>query len=210
MTNMQRDYATLASKISIDKTVAALAEKKYIPVVVKTKEEALAKITGMIPDGASVMNGASVTLEQIGYMKYLQEGNHKWIDLSAKIREENDPQKRAQLRKESLVSEYYIGSVHALTEGGEMIIGSNTGSQLSHIAFTSQNLIFVVSTKKIVSDFNAGMKRLETYVTPLEDKRMMERMNAHTALNKILILKGDSPFLRRTIHVLLVEEDLGF
>ena len=210
MTNTTSPFGTLASQDSLDKTVTSLSEKKYTAVVVKTKEEALAQIKHIIPDGASVMNGASVTLEQVGYMNYLSEGNHPWVDLHAKIKGENDAQKRAQLRKDSIVSDYYLGSVHALTEDGQMVIASNTGSQLPHITFTSQNLIFVVSTKKIVSSLADAMKRLEEYVIPLEDARMMKAMNMHTTLNKILILKGDPEFLGRKIHVILVEEDLGY
>lgn len=210
MTNTTSPFGMLASQDSLDKTVTSLSEKKYTAVVVKTKEEALAQIKKIIPEGASVMNGASVTLEQVGYMNYISEGNHPWLDLHAKIKGENDAQKRAQLRKESIASDYYLGSVHALTEDGQMVIASNTGSQLPHIAFSSQNLIFVVSTKKIVSNLADAMVRLEEYVIPLEDARMMKSMNMHTVMNKILILKGDPEFLGRKIHVILVEEDLGY
>lgn len=210
MTNTQPDYSTLASKTSVDKTLSSLKEKNYDPILVKTEAEALAKIKEIIPANSSVMSGASVTLEQIGYMEYLASEKHNWVNLHGKIRSENDETKRHELRKQSVLSDYYLGSVHALTEDGNMVIASNTGSQLPNIVFTSSNLIFVVSTKKIVSDLAEAMNRLEKYVIPLEDKHMMELMKVHTTLNKIVIFKGDAPFLGRKIHIILVEEDLGF
>ena len=107
------------------------------------------------------MHGSSTTLQQIGYMQYLETGTHGWNDLHTVITKENDPAKRAALRNQSVSSDYYLGSVHALTERGEFLIASNTGSQLPHIAFTSPNLIFVVGTQKIVPSLMDGMRRLE-------------------------------------------------
>lgn len=204
------NFETLAPKESLKKTVAALQNKNFKLIQVGTKAEALAKIKTLIPDGASVMNGASVTLEQIGYLKYLRSGRHPWDDLHAKITAENNDAKRHKLRRQSVLSDYYLGSVHALTEDGQLVIASNTGSQLPHIVFTSPNLIFVVSTKKIVSDLDEAMRRVEEHTTPLEDKRLMEAMNSHTQLNKIVILKNDPDFLGRKIYIILVEENLGF
>jgi hypothetical protein len=123
---------------------------------------------------------------------------------------EKDPAKQAVLRKQAVTSDYYLGSVHALVQNGEFIIASNTGSQLPHIVFTSPNLIFVVSTKKIVPTFAEAMKRLEQYVVPLEDQNMRQKYGVGTSLNKIVIFKNENPMMGRKIHMILVQEDLGF
>jgi L-lactate utilization protein LutC len=204
------NFSNLANQSSLEKTRTSLIQKGYDVAVFSQKADALEKIKTLIPSGASVMNGSSTTLAQIGYLKYLKEGKHSWVDLHAKITAENEEAKRQQLRKESVLSDYYLGSVHALSESGEMIIASNTGSQLPHLVFTSPNIILVISTKKIVPDVNTALQRVEEYVVPLEEKRMQEAMNAHTALNKILIFKNEAAFMGRKIHILLVEEDLGF
>jgi len=203
-------YDELANKESLDKTVSALSEKTYEVTVVKTGQDALAKIKEFIPDGASVMNGSSTTLDQIGFIDLLKSGDHKWNNLHAKILEEKDQAKQNELRKQSVLSDYYLGSVHALIETGEFLIASNTGSQLPHIVYTSPNLIFVVSTKKIVPDPNEAMKRINEHVVPLEDKRMQAAYNTGTALNKLLHFRGEAQMLGRKIKFILVEEDLGF
>jgi hypothetical protein len=204
------NYDQLATKEIVDKTVKALNSKNIETILAKNGTEALSKIKELIPKNASVMNGASVTLEQIGFVDYLKSGKHGWDNLHEKILLEKDKAKQSVLRKQSVLSDYYLGSVHALTEKGEFIIGSNTGSQLPHIVFTSPNLIFVVSTKKIVPNFQEGIKRLEEYVIPLEDKHMQQKYGVHTSLNKIVTFKNENPMLGRKICMILVKEDLGF
>lgn len=204
------DYTALASKETVDRTVRALTAKYVEAVVVKNGAESLQKIKSFIPKGASVMNGASVTLEQIGFVDYLKSGIHGWNNLHAGIVAEKDPAKQSALRKQAVLSDYYLGSVQAVTEEGDFIIASNTGSQFPHIAFTSPNLIFVVSTQKIVPTFSEAMKRLEDYVVPLEDKHMMEKYGIGTKLNKIVVFKGENPKLGRKVRMILVEENLGF
>jgi hypothetical protein len=204
------DYNQLATTEVIDKTIKALTSNNIETIVVENGAQALNKIKELIPAGASVMNGASVTLEQIGFVDYLKSGTHGWNNLHEKILAESDKEKQAILRKQSVLSNYYLGSVHALIENGEFIIASNSGSQLPHIVFTSQNLIFVVSTKKIVPNFQEAMKRLEEYVVPLEDKHMQQKYGVPTSLNKIVIFKNENPMLGRKVYVILVEENLGF
>lgn len=204
------NYTTIANQQSIDITLSSLKNNGYETTVVKTKSEALETIKKSIPQGASVMNGSSTTLQQIGYMDYLSEGKHGWLDLHTAVTNENDPKKRTALRKQSLISDFYLGSVHALTQQGEFIIASNTGSQLPHVAFSSQNIILVIGTQKIVSSLSLAMDRLETYVFPLESDRSMKVYGAPSKINKILIVKGENPMMKRRVHIILVEEPLGF
>jgi len=204
------DYSQLASKETVAKTSEALKAKNYEAYIVENGAEALAKIKELIPQGASVMNGSSVTLEQIGYIDYLKSGQHGWKNPKDEILAEKDPAKQAILRRQALLSDYYLGSVHALLENGEFIIGSNTGSQMPHIVYSSPNLIFVVSTKKIVPTLEEGTKRLHEFVVPQEDAHMMEKFKSHTTLNKELIFHGESPYNKRVIRFILVNEKLGF
>ncbi len=203
-------YDEIPNDDSIKKTVDALRANGIEPFAVKNGAEALAKIKELIPAGASVMNGASCTLEQIGFVEYLKSGNHGWNNLHESIITEKDRAKQMILRKQATLSDYYLGSVHALAQTGEFLVASNTGSQLPHIVFTSPNLIFVVSTKKIVPTLADGMKRLEEYVVPLEDKNIMAKYNIHTTLSKIVIFKRENPMMGRKVRLILVNEDLGF
>lgn len=203
-------YDTLASEESVTRTAAALKANGVAAFAVKTGAEALAKIKEIIPNGASVMNGASRTLEQIGFVEYLKSGRHSWNNLHEAILAEKDAAKQAALRKQAVLSDYYLGSVHALAETGEFIIASNSGSQLPHVAYTSSNIIFVASTKKIVPTLADAMERAEKYVLPLEDQRMKAAGYPGSAISKELIFRREPPMMRRKVVMILVEEDLGF
>jgi L-lactate utilization protein LutC len=203
-------YEELASQETANKVIESLKSLNVEGLFVENGKAALEKIKELIPKGASVMNGSSTTLEQIGYIDYLKSEQPPWVNFHGQILAEKDPDKAANLRKQSTLSDYYLGSVHALVENGEFILASNTGSQLPHIVFNSPNLIFVVSTKKIVPTLQDAFKRLEEHVIPLEDQNMKSKYGIGTHSNKILIFKGENPMMGRKIRMILVNENLGF
>ncbi len=207
---MAQTYEMLAAKESIEKVIKGLTDRHIEAIEVKNGAEALEKIKEFIPQGESVMKGASKTLEQIGYVDFLKSGTHGWNNLHETILAEKDRAKQSMLRKQATLSDFYLGSVHALAETGEFVIASNTGSQLPHIVFNSPNLIFVVSTKKIVPTLSDAMKRLEEHVVPQEDNNMRQKYNMGTQLNKVVLFKGENPMLGRKVRMILVNENLGF
>ncbi|HVV15110.1 MAG TPA: lactate utilization protein [Candidatus Paceibacterota bacterium] len=204
------EYNAIAPRAVLEKTVEALKSMNVEGIIVKDRSEALAKIKELIPAGASVMNGASKTLEEIGFVGHLKSGDHDWHNLHEAILSEKDPVEQAKLRKMSVVSDFYLGSVHAIAQTGEMVIVSNTGSQLPHIVYTSPNLIFVVGANKVMPTLEDARKRVVEHVVPLEDVRLMGVYNAHTHLSKELIFHWENPMMGRKVRVLLVEEALGF
>lgn len=204
------EYNKLANKETVEKVIKALSERNVEALYVESGNEAMKKIKELIPAEASVMNGASVTLEQIGFVDYLKDGKHGWNNLHEGILAEKDPAKQALLRKQAVLSDYYLGSVHAIALSGQFLIGSNTGSQLPHIVFTSPNLIFVVSTKKIVPTLEDANNRMLDYVIPLENEHMKGKYGVGTTLNKMVIFNGENPMLGRKVRMILVGEDLGF
>lgn len=207
---MTTTFNTLASQESINKTVENLTVNGFQVEVVENRDEALERIKTLIPKGASIHNGASVTLQEIGYIEYLKSDAHEWNNLHAKILTETDKENQAKLRRESVFSDYYLGSVHALSETGEIVIASNSGSQLPHLVFTSPNIILVVGTQKITSTLSEAIARLEEWVIPLEDDRAMGAYNSHTMHTKTLILHKENPMMGRTVKIILVKESLGF
>lgn len=207
----QKDFLNaLASNQAIQNTMDSLEENGFTPHRVSNGNEALEKVKELIPDGVTIMNGASRSLEQIGMIDLLIEEDHNWDNLHSKILAEEDPVKQVQLRREATLSDYYVGSVHALTETGEMLIASNTGSQLPHLAFTSPNIVLVVGANKIVKDLTEAFERLNSHVIPLEDERMQEAYGAGTLHSKSLILHKENRAFGRNVHVIIVEEELWF
>lgn len=204
------EYTALASADTLEKLASNLKARNFEPIIVENKEEALAKIKELVPPGASVMNGASTTLQEIGFVEYLKSGTHGWRNLHESIHAEQDPAKQAEARRQALLSDYYFGSVHALSEAGELVIASNSGSQLPHIAYSSPNVVLVVSTQKVMPTLEAAEQRLREHVVPLEDQRMKSVGMGGTALNKLFHFFGEPAYTGRKVRIILVEEKLGF
>ena len=203
-------YAELVSSDVINIAKENLVKNGFLVEIVETKAQALEKVKSMIPAGASVMNGSSTTLNQIGFVDYLKDGGHGWNNLHANILAETDKEKQAKLRKESVLSDFYLGSAHSVSETGELLIASATGSQLPHLVFTSQNIILVVSTKKIAKDLTDAMNRIQEHVVPLEDERMKTVGYPGTVYSKLLVLRSEPSMMGRKVTILFVKEDLGF
>ena len=204
------DYSQPTSQEVLDLTAKALNEHGFETIVVDTKEDALAKIKELIPRGASVMNGSSRTLQEIGYLAYLQTGTHGWNNLHEAILAEKDPEKQSVLRKQSVLSDFYLGSVHAISQTGEMVIASASGSQLPHIAFTSPNIIFVAGAQKIAPTLQDAMARVQEYVFPLEDQRMKDAGAPGSIFAKEFIFRREPAKMGRKVRMILVKEKLGF
>src|SRR5687767_6582581 len=210
MRNNTMEYDVLASREVVEKTVKALEGKGYEVFLVENGKEAMAKIKELIPKGVSVMNGSSATLKEIGFIDYLKAREHGWNNLHEYIVKEVDEEKKKRLRKQALLSDYYLGSVHALVENGEFVIASNSGSQLPHVVYSSSDLIFVVGIQKIVKSLDQGMERLENYVYPLEDASIKRQGGEGSGISKVVIFKAEKKGSGRRVRFILVNEKLGF
>lgn len=203
------NYEKIPSDEMISKVAGALKVRNITPIIVSTKEEALEQIKKLIPQGASVMNGSSVTLNEIGFVDYLKGGEHGWSNVHENILNEKDPAKQARLRKESVLADYFLGSVHAITEAGQLLIASASGSQMPSYAFTSDNVIWVAGAQKIVPDRESAFKRLEDYVFPLENKRMQGVGYPGSTIGRVLVFEREI-MPNRHLTMILVKEKLGF
>jgi L-lactate utilization protein LutC len=206
------EFSSLPSKDRIKQVLDAINSRGIKAQLAETRNEALEKVKGMIPDGAEIMTGASITLQQIGFEDLLISGKHPWKNLKDGILAEKDPVKQASLRKRGTMSEFFLGSVHAITEEGTIVIASATGSQLPAYAFSSLNVIWIAGAQKITPSLETAFKRIREYIVPLEDQHMKQVYGpqASTMIGKILIFERESPMLRRNVNLILVNEVLGF
>jgi L-lactate utilization protein LutC len=101
-----------------------------------------------------------------------------------------------------------VGSVHAVTETGSLVIASASGSQLPGYAGGSQRAIWIVGAQKVVPDLPAALRRVEDHCLPLESERAMSVYGGPSAINRLLILNAELYPGRGT--VLLLREAIGF
>ena len=204
-------YTTLPDPDQLQRTIEAVKTRGIKVELVETKEVALVRLQALIPAGAVVMTGGSVTLTQIGFDALLISGNHPWRNFKADLLAEKDPVKQSALRLQGTQAEFFLGSVNAISETGELVFASATGSQLPAYAFTSRNIIWVVGAQKIAATLDEALRRIREYVLPLEDQRQKNAGNKNgTFIGRILILEREPVYLRRNLTLILVNEVLGF
>jgi hypothetical protein len=205
------DYVALPTPELIHKTIEAVKARGIHAEFVETKEDALARIQEIIPENAVVMTGGSVTLQQIGFEALLISGQHPWRNFKADLLAEKDPAKQTVMRRQGTLAEFYLGSVNALAETGELVFASGTGSQLPAYAYSSRNVIWVSGAQKITPTLAEALRRVREYVLPLEDERQRNFGNkTGSYIGRILIFEYEPAFLRRNLTLLLVNQVLGY
>ena len=204
-------YTQLASKETVEKIIKNLEENGMSGELVETKADAKTKVLSMIPKGSEVMTMTSVTLTQSGIEEEINTSG-KYTSVKQKLQKMNRETDSREMQKIGAAPEWAIGSVHAITENGHVLIASNTGSQLPAYVYGAEHAIWVVSTKKIVKDVEDGMNRISEYILPLESARARKAYGLpedwHSNISKLLIVNKEVKSGR--IHIILVNEDLGF
>jgi len=131
-------------------SAAAIGARGIMFLRVKDGLDALARIRELIPAGSEVMNGSSTTLIEIGYSDLLKSEQHNWINVYKKVTSENDPVKRAEIRRKSVTSEYFISVVNAIAMTGELVSCDASGSRVGAWPFAARHLVLVAGVNKIV------------------------------------------------------------
>lgn len=201
-----REFERLASEDQIAKTVTALAANGIQAYVVGTGEEARDCVLSMIPPGAEVYNSASRTLELTGLAKDIEQSK-RFQPVRSRLHALDRTTQMREIRQRTASPEVLVGSVHAITEQGQIILASAMGTQLSAAAFGANTVIWVVGTQKLVRTLEDGLRRIREYSYPLEDARTRQAYGQPSAINKILIVNGELP---GRIKIVLVKQNLGF
>ena len=113
-----------------------------------------------------------------------------------------------EMQKMGTTPDYMIGSVHAVTETGQIVIASKTGSQLAGYAAGAAHVIWVAGTQKIVPTVEIGLRRIEEYTLPLENSRALIAYGMKSSVSKLLIVIDEAVHGRTTM--ILVKENLGY
>ncbi|MBX0295979.1 lactate utilization protein [Haloarcula nitratireducens] len=192
----------------LDAAVENLRSRGFDVVVVEDGDAALAELRERIPAGASVMDGHSTTLEEIGFMDYLMEGDHDWENRHAEVYGIDDDAERQRARREAQASDYFLGSVNAVAATGELVAADASGSRIGAYPFAAENLLLVAGTNKIVDDLDAALDRLEDVAYPLEDARAEDAYGTGSMIGKQLIYRQEAEEGRTTL--VLAKESLGY
>ena len=193
----------------LDEAVESLEASGFDVEVVADADAALDVLVDQIPSGASVMNGHSTTLEEVGFDDYLNEGDHDWENLAAEIWSIDDDEERDAARREAQTADYFLGSANGIArEEGALVAADLSGSRIGAYPFAAKHLLLVAGVNKVVEDVEAARERLHDYAYEFENERAQEAYGVESYPSKELVYRQEGTEGRTTI--VLVEETLGY
>ncbi|MDR2634805.1 MAG: lactate utilization protein [Clostridiales bacterium] len=218
------------SEYDLDSVAKAL-EKNGMRTFIASDRNAAARIAeGLIPKGASVASGGSVTLKECGIIDMLRSGDYRFFE----TRSDMPPREIAANYRAAYNADYYFSGSNAVTKDGVLYNVDGRGNRVSAIAFGPGNVVVVVGANKIVEDIDEAVKRVKSVAAPLNGKRLgiglyctsegecvslrrgggtAERMHDGCASeNRICVhyLVSAKQRVYGRITVILVDESLGF
>jgi|SRR5438132_3973853 len=200
-------YAALASEASLEVTAARLTENGMTAHIVETGADAHRLALELIPDDAEVFTATSQTLDEIGLVAAI-DGSSELRSVRSVLRGMDMATQWHEMRALGARPDVIVGSVHAVTEQGEVVVASANGSQLGPYASGAGKVIWVVGTQKIVPSLDEAMRRIREYALPLEDERVQLAYGQGSFIGKELISYRE--YLPDRVHVILVKEKPGF
>jgi acyl-CoA hydrolase len=199
-------FTTLPDEHTLQATVVALEEHGFSVELVDDLDAAREAVLARIPQGSSVMTNTSVTLAETGLADAINDGG-PYESARNKMFALDFATEAQQMKAIGGQPDYALGSVHAITRDGTLVIASASGSQLASYAWGAANVIFVAGAQKLVPTLAAAHERIYQHSLPLEDARAQAAYGQHSQVGKILEIHQELP---GRIHIVLIRQPVGF
>jgi hypothetical protein len=200
------EFERPADRARLERTAAALNDRGFNAQVADSAEHARQLVLDAIPAGAEVHIALSETMRELGITSEIDESG-RYDSVRSRLNALDRATQSREMRKLGAAPDYIVGSAHAVTDDGEIIVGSGSGSQLGAYAYAGGNVILVIGHQKLVRDIDEGLRRVREYSLPREYARMQAAGFPGSLLAKTLIIHQE-PSDR--ISVILVPKTLGF
>ncbi|MBR0410703.1 MAG: lactate utilization protein [Eubacterium sp.] len=195
------------------KVIKGLKSRNIEAFYATDKKAALEQALALIPEGSSVTMGGSMSVNEIGLVDALKNGNYNFIDRNAM------EDKRAAMLM-AYDADVFLASANAITEDGIIVNIDGNANRVSAIAQGPKKVIFIIGMNKVCDDVDGAMKRARNVAAPINAQRFglntpcaktgscMNCKSPDTICCQFLITR----FSRQPgrIQAILVRDDLGF
>jgi len=200
-------FADPASPEHLERAASALSAHGFTVEILDDAAAARARVKDLIPRGASVFTGASETLRLSGIDDDINTSG-RYDAVRTRALGMDRTFELDEIWRAMSTPDVIVGSVHAVTETGSLVVASASGSQLPGYAGAAARAIWIVGAQKVVPDLPAALRRVEDHCLPLENARARKAYGQPSAINRLLILNAEPSPGRGT--VLLLREAIGF
>ena len=200
-------FGKVASEEQLQNAASALREHQIKVEIVSSVADARSLLNEKLPHDQVILTTSSETLRTSGLFDDINSSG-RFTSLRQRLSKMDAQTQFPEMRMLGAGPEVVVGSVHAVTETGELVIASATGSQLAPYASGAGKAIWVVGGQKVVPDLVTAMKRIQYYSYPMEDVRSREATGKPSSIIKILIIHKE--LMANRGMVVLIREAIGF
>jgi len=156
--------------------ITNLQKKNMNAIYASTRHEAMQSVLEMIPAGAKVGRGDSMTVDQIGIIEELaKRGQNIVIDPLERAADGlfavPDIKDRRKLALDVFASDILLVGVNAVTLDGKLVSTDAWGNRVSATIFGAEKVIILAGANKIVAGVDQALERIHTYSAPMNAKR---------------------------------------
>ena len=206
ITDTATRFTALPDDDTLAATIVALEEHGFSVEVVEDLDAARRATLNRIPAGSTVMTNTSVTLDETGVADAVN-GDGPYESARNKMFALDFQTQVQDMKAIAGQPDYALGSVHAVTRDGTLVIASASGSQLASYAWGAANVILLVGAQKLVPTLDAAHERIYQHSLKLEDARAQAAYGQHSSVGKILEIHQELP---GRIHIILIRQRIGF
>ncbi|MCI8596823.1 MAG: LUD domain-containing protein [Lachnospiraceae bacterium] len=202
---------------NVAKTIIANLEKRQMEgYYCEDSEAAVKKVLEMIPEGASISWGGTMTMTETGMMAALEKGSYTLIDrMLAKT-----PQERKELYAKAVCADYYFMSTNAITLDGELVNIDGFGNRVACLCAGPDYVMILAGMNKLVSTVEEGHDRVRNIAAPMNSVRLnkntpcftkgrcFECLSPECLCSQIVVTRRSH--VPGRIKVFLIGEELGY
>lgn len=202
----------------IEILIKNLSKRNMNGYFVYDRNNAVEKALELIPENSTIGFGGSVTLEQIGILEKLRTNANVILLDRTTLKNQNDIKK---LYLEMFSSDVFLSSSNAITIEGQLVNVDGRGNRVAMITFGPKKVIIIAGKNKITNDIDSAIKRIQTIACPRNLKRINDlaknspvfkrtKWTFESIWGQISIIERQMKNEKDRIHVIIVDEDLGF
>lgn len=203
-------------KINLDKLLANLTRKGFKPYFFQKSSQAVDFILNLIPSGASVGFGGSMTVKQLALDKRLAE--------SGKVVYSTDtasPKIKDRLYEFANASDWYVSSTNALTQGGDFVNIDGRANRISALCFGIKNIVYVLGVNKITPDLDSAIDRIRNHACALNARRLNKNTpckvtgeccycDSEDCICNATLISHHPTRGQENVYVVIIDETLGY
>lgn len=153
----------------IHRTIEALRKNNINGYLAESREDAARLVREIVPKGARISCGGSVTLQESGILDLMRSGYYDFLDRN---RPGITPEEIREIYLQIYGCDAFFTSANAITEQGELYNVDGNGNRISAIIYGPKKVIVIAGANKIVPNLEAAVYRVKTVAAPCNGIRL--------------------------------------